>query len=76
MKPIDQTIVSTTGNCLQACLASFLELPIEEVPNFRRYGRMMNVRMEDWLELEMGLDVSFAFFDVPRHYLIKPLNTY
>lgn len=35
MKPVDQTIFGDgKGNCFAACVASILELPIEEVPNF------------------------------------------
>lgn len=39
MKPVDQTIFSnpegtSKGNCMTACVASLLELPIEEVPYF------------------------------------------
>ncbi len=39
MKPVDQTRVSSpenphNGNCFCACVASLLELPIEEVPDF------------------------------------------
>jgi hypothetical protein len=47
MKPVDQTIFydpaePPRGNCLAACVASLLELPIEEVPNF--------CAAEQWLE--------------------------
>lgn len=34
MKPVIQTQVGDHGNCFSACLASILELPIEDVPNF------------------------------------------
>lgn len=35
MKPIYQTqFDSKTGNCLQACIASILEIPLDRVPNF------------------------------------------
>lgn len=35
MKPVMQTDTSpATGNCFSACLATVLELPIEQVPNF------------------------------------------
>ncbi len=39
MKPLDQTILvgnpeGRPGNCLQACVASILELSLEEVPHF------------------------------------------
>lgn len=37
MIPVDQTILSSEsdkGNCLAACVASILEVPLETVPNF------------------------------------------
>lgn len=35
MKPVEQTILAPPhGDCFRACIASLLELPIEEVPNF------------------------------------------
>lgn len=35
MKPVDQTIFGNKkGNCFAACVASLLNLPLEEVPNF------------------------------------------
>lgn len=35
MKPVDQTLFGPeNGNCWAACIASILELPIDEVPNF------------------------------------------
>jgi hypothetical protein len=37
MKPVQQTQVDKgNGNCWAACLASILELPIEEVPDFKQ----------------------------------------
>jgi hypothetical protein len=46
MTPLKQTIFSdekkgTVGNCLQTCVASLLDLPIESVPHFSWY-------MSDW----------------------------
>lgn len=43
VKPQTQTIFgSENGNCFAACLASILELPVDEVPNF--------CETEDWVE--------------------------
>ncbi len=40
MKPVEQTILGhPEGNCFAACLASILELPLDEVPLFK---------MEQW----------------------------
>lgn len=39
MIPIDQEFVGGGhGDCLRACYASLLELPIDAVPNFIRHG--------------------------------------
>lgn len=38
MKPVMQTVTGPAGNCMSACLASILELPIEAVPNFCEAG--------------------------------------
>lgn len=43
MKPVNQTIFTVPGgNCLQASLASVLELPLDEVPHFA------NIETDDW----------------------------
>ncbi len=34
MVPVMQTIGGIGGNCFQACVASVMELPLEEVPHF------------------------------------------
>lgn len=34
MRPVDQTEFGERGNCVQACVASLLELPLEAVPHF------------------------------------------
>ena len=45
MKPVYQTIFgSPSGNCLQACIASILNLPLSEVPNF------MERPGDEWLQ--------------------------
>lgn len=39
MKPVNQSIVSfKNGDCARACIASILELPLKDVPNFMRDG--------------------------------------
>lgn len=56
MKPIFQTILNQPlGNCLQAAIASLLELSLEEVPNFAK-ATDMNVAADEFLEpLGLGL---------------------
>lgn len=52
MKPVDQTIVSKgKGDCMRACIASLLELPIEAVPNFLCYGKEWCVVMINFLDM-------------------------
>lgn len=55
MKPVDQSVTRWgAGNCLQACVASILELPLDATPDFIRTG-------SDWLEaLAQWLDAQFA----------------
>jgi hypothetical protein len=38
-----------SGNCFAACIASILELPLSEVPNFCAYSDW-NTRVNNWLE--------------------------
>lgn len=39
MKPVMQTLFNTTnGNCFQACVASIMELPLTNVPNFMDFN--------------------------------------
>lgn len=33
MRPVDQTILGRGGDCFSACLASILEIPLDEVPH-------------------------------------------
>lgn len=55
MKPVDQTIVSSLdetvhGNCLAACLASLLEVPLETVPELQKMDREWFGPFNDFLE--------------------------
>lgn len=51
MIPVDQAIVSNTkGDCWSACLASILELPLEDVPKFVwHFGEHSDRAAELWL---------------------------
>lgn len=60
MKPIMQTILKPPhGNCLQACLASILELTLDDVPNFCSTdlgpAEEWCQRMQQWLNDEYGM---------------------
>ena len=71
MKPVMQTDFSiTTGNCFAACVASILELDIDEVPNFCGLydAESWEAFFDEWL-CERGLysvPVSFENDDVPE----------
>jgi hypothetical protein len=41
MKPVHQTKFGETGNCLQACVASLLEVDLSEVPEFSVVSQFM-----------------------------------
>ena len=57
MIPVYQTIIgraddgSAPGNCMQAVVASLLELPLDEVPHFLLYG-------DRWWEMEYNFLMS------------------
>lgn len=72
MKPVTQTIIGRgpkfgeeCGNCLQAALASVLELPLEEVPHFcfdateDDADSRWFVTMNAWLRERFGLSVVY-----------------
>lgn len=61
MIPIYQTIMKPPlGNCMQACLASLFEVPLEDVPNF------MDGPHDSWWERYCDWMVS--------NYLLQPLR--
>ena len=61
MRPVFQEIIdSGKGDCFSACLASLLELPLEQVPKFRRDnpepGEMMKAA-RFWLAENFALSI-------------------
>ncbi len=55
MKPVFQTRFSPNGNCFQAALASVLELPIEQVPDFcNQYKWDWGQQTQKWLVEKFG----------------------
>ena len=53
MIPIDQTKLHSSnqnGNCLAASLASILELPLSNIPEFENMGKEWWPKMVRWLE--------------------------
>lgn len=70
MKPVMQTITGSSGNCMSACLASILELPIEVVPNFFDAGPddsdWWNA-LRAWLR-QFGLGIITLTFESPAQW--------
>ena len=48
MTPILQTEFGPQGNCFRACVASILDVPLEEVPDLRG-DRMWGPKLREWL---------------------------
>lgn len=67
MKPVDQTTFGHPGgNCYSACVASLLELPIEDVPYFMgEPANEWSKRLDEWL-------APRGFYAL--HYEINPEN--
>lgn len=78
MKPVMQTIVGPKGNCMSACLASVLELPLAEVPNFFEAGSddtdYWNA-CRTWLR-GLGLGILTINFDGPAQWSQLRLGGY
>lgn len=50
MKPVEQTITKPpNGNCFAACVASLLELPLEQVPNYLEPHGVWFENWQKWL---------------------------
>jgi hypothetical protein len=47
MRPVDQTTYGTKGNCISACIASILEMPVKNIPLF--VGEGWWPRLLTWL---------------------------
>ena len=76
MKTITQTIVGIQGNCMAACIASVLEIPIEAVPNYGHLEDWID-RFNDWIadaNLRL-LNFRLNGQTVPKGYLIRALET-
>lgn len=64
MKRVMQTTFGDVGNCFSACIASILECPIEEVPNFCAGNRSRwMLDAQAWLRGRGWAMVSMTFKD-------------
>lgn len=66
MKGVLQT---TPTNCLQACLASILEIPIKDIPDFS--DREWLKELNDWLFPRGFYVLDFHFDDPDDHRLLQ-----
>lgn len=82
MKPVDQDMKHRLedghrGMCLRACVASILELPLEDVPHFganKPTATQFYNRLYDWLEAR-GYSYHFVtrkrYIDRTKFYIIS-----
>jgi hypothetical protein len=73
MIPVTQTRMGDHGNCLSACVASLLEIPIEWVPNFTRERDpeiSQPMKLNAWLS-SIGLEALYCMTDImhPEHVI-------
>lgn len=69
MKPVDQTQFGVpNGNCFSACVASILELPLDEVPFFMGSEGDWFDDLNDWLRDRGLYAIRFAFSDKYTFY--------
>lgn len=60
MKPVYQTRFRDKGNCVQAAIASYFELDLEDVPDFvTTYGDDWSIAFDEWLNQKYKLTVYF-----------------
>lgn len=74
MKPVDQSRISyEDGDCLRACIASILELSLEDVPAYTNHD--MHSRFAEWLR-QFNLSLMIVRLDPdgflpPGYHLIE-----
>lgn len=73
MKPTNQTTFGEYGNCFAACVASMLEIPLEDVPNFyqdRPSGWWFD--FENWLKDYGYFPIILSpKFVLPVYYIVS-----
>lgn len=75
MIPVAQTNIGGRGNCMAACLASILEIPIEEVPDYRAIdaagGSWMNA-LNTWLSKHYNV----LYFELEHYHTpyVRPVG--
>lgn len=80
MKPVFQEIIAVgKGDCLSACFASILEIPLIEVPKFMGQTQCSDRLISRWLSARGLLYVEMIPFDgkTPMPWIMQvPDNTY
>lgn len=77
MKPVMQTRLGADGNCFEACIASILEIPLEEVPDLggaatpEKWATIINV----WLA-KRGLQYVELDYQEDGDALWRCISTY
>lgn len=62
MIPVEQVHTAPPdGDCMRACLASILELPLEDVPNY--HGSTWAMRYQEWLNARNLMMLTWAHSD-------------
>lgn len=77
MKPVYQTIMSAPyGNCMQAAIASILELPLNDVPNFVVSGDLWAEALDEFLAAyglqSLRIDVCNGWVPAGWHLIDGP----
>lgn len=68
MIPVYQNKIGSNGSCFASCIASILELPIKDVPNFVEFGKDWMLELWKFLEPK-GLtytSVNFKQHEAPE----------
>ena len=79
--PILQNVRGDTGNCLAACVASILHLPLEQMPDhyLNEHGDVAERWLDVWCDFLAPFGLSMVWYDydhgrVPRGYAIAALK--
>lgn len=72
MKPVYQTFFGKEGNCMQACIASLLEMSLDEVPRFPITGQFLAMaRFLNQFDIQpIGLPYERGIIPFDCHYIV------
>jgi len=77
MKAVDQTVLAgdlgpVKGDCFRACVASVLELPIEEVPHFVQESEDWYEMFTEWLSKREMFAIEVKVSEPPASVVLPP----